>query len=68
MKIRLLVMVVMLFLLGLTSWLPAKADGGNACMDQWSECRIDCQDKWWDPECPYRCDIRRDRCLNGLPN
>jgi hypothetical protein len=65
MKIRLLILAVMLFLVALTSSPPSKADGGNACMDQWSECRISCGGKWWDPECPYRCDIERDRCLTN---
>jgi len=68
MKIRLFTLALMLFVLALTSQAPAKADAGNGCMDQWSECRINCDGKWWDPECPYRCDIARDRCLNGLAN
>jgi hypothetical protein len=66
MKLRLLILAVMFVLVVLTSLPPAKADGGNACMDQWSECRINCEGKWWDTACPYRCDIQRDNCLLGM--
>lgn len=66
MKIRLLILAGVLVLLALTIRPPVKADGGNGCMDQWSECRLKCA--WWDEHCQMRCDFIRNQCLAGLPN
>jgi hypothetical protein len=65
MKLRLLILAVMLVFMTFTSHPAVKADGGNGCMDQWSECRLKCA--WWDDACRIHCDFIRNQCLAGLP-
>ena len=69
MKNRLVVLLMLLGLLGFTSMQSANADAGGACLGQWSECRMQCEERHGtNPStrlyiCYYNCDQVRNVCL-----
>jgi|KBSSwiStaDraftv2_1062776.scaffolds.fasta_scaffold255006_1 hypothetical protein len=73
-KMRFLILGAMLCLLVAFGGKPIKADGGGACLGQWSECIETCNNyqPWFTGTqyaiCTNSCDAQRNKCLQPVSN